>query len=158
MWHIREKDKGHSAAAHVVHAHAAAYNADSYGFHQVQENVQCVKVIYGKVDNCALFSQRFASTNMNLFSCLQMPIKSHISLVSWPHQLWYVSKPTLAISQTSRPFLDFILHYLQLDSLLPHLPINPVMPLCPCVSFYSYLVLFSRPDPNYSLVFSCSDF
>ena len=64
----------------MVCAHVAAYNADSHGFHQVQENVQRVKVIYGKVDNRALFSQRFASANMNSFLRLQMPIKSHITL------------------------------------------------------------------------------
>ena len=60
----------------------------------------------------------------------------------------------LANSNTS-PVPDFVLCYLQLYSLLPHLPINPVTPLGPHVSFYSYLVLFSGPDANYSLVPPC---
>ena len=40
-----EKDKGRFAATHEVRAHAAAYSSDSYGFHQVPENVQPAKVI-----------------------------------------------------------------------------------------------------------------
>ena len=49
-------NKGCSAAAHEVHAHAAPYNVNSFGFHQVQENDQPLKVVYGKPDNRAPFS------------------------------------------------------------------------------------------------------
>jgi len=46
-----EKNKGRSAVTHEVCAHAVAYDTDSYGFHQMPENVVQTETIFKSIQD-----------------------------------------------------------------------------------------------------------